>query len=176
MKSSKNKQLFFVFTLIFFLSFFATFLLISLTQCAYSTPPHNTIIFNQMSITLGPSPNSTNIPLDTTITIDAMASASLTDFYTIPYEPYDHITSYATGPLTYETTYYPAQPLKPATSYNVSVTIFDTSVTWTFTTTSQPFFPEINFYLAKNVVLITLLTATIITTLSGFFIWLRRNN
>ena len=176
MHSPKNKRFFFILIVIFALSFFIAFLLISLTQSAYSTPSQTTIIFNQMSITLGPAPNSTNIPLDTTISVDTIASASLTDLYTIPDEKFGHITSYATGPLTYETRYYPGQPLKPDTSYNISVTIFDNPVTWTFTTTSQPFTPELNYYLAKNNVLFTLLTATIITSISGFFIWLRKNN
>ena len=176
MQYSKNKRLFFIFIVIFAISFSTLFLLISITQSAYSIPSQTTIMVNQMSITLGPAPNSTNIPLETAITVDTIASASLNDLIIIPDEKFDHITSYATGPITYETRYYPAQPLKPATSYNMSITIFDNPVTWTFTTTSQPFTPEINYYLAKNNVLIILLTATIITSISGFFIWLRKNN
>ena len=176
MRFFKNKRFFFILIVIFAISFSVIFFFVSLTQTAYSSPSQTTILFNQMSINLGPSPNSTNIPLDTVITVDTIASASLTDLYTIPYETFEYITSYATGPLTYETRYHPAQPLKPATSYTISVTIFDNPVTWNFTTTSQPFTPKINYFLAKNNLLITFLTAIIITLLSGFFIWLRKNN
>ena len=176
MRSFKNKRFFFILIVIFAISFSVIFFFVSLTKTAYSSPSQTTLLFNQMSINLGPSPNSTNIPLDTVITVDTIASASLTDLYTIPYETFDYVNSYATGPLTSETRYYPGQPLNPATSYTISVTIFGNPVTWNFTTTSQPFTPKINYFLAKNNLLITFLTAIIITLLSGFFIWLRKNN
>ena len=176
MRSFKNKRFFFILIVIFVISFSVIFFFVSLTQTAYSSPSQTTILFNQMSINLGPSPNSTNIPLDTIITVDTIASALLTDLYTLPNEKIDYVTSYATGPLTYETRYYPAQPLKAATFYTISVTIFDNPVTWNFTTTSQPFTPKINYFLAKNNLLISFLTSTIIALLSGFFIWLRKNN
>ena len=76
------------------------FLLISFTQSAYSTPTKTNSIFNQMSIALGPPHNSTNILLDTSISIDTVASVSLNDLNIIPDLTIDYITSYVTELLT----------------------------------------------------------------------------
>jgi len=173
MNSPMKKRLFVCIIVGFSVSFFVIFFLISFTQSAYSTPTKTNSVFNQMSILLGPPPNSTNVPLDTTISIDTVASASLNDLNIIPYVAIDYTTSYVTGPLTYETNFYPTELLKPGISYNVSVTILDDLVTWTFTTTSQPFVVGINFYLAKNALLITFLVAAILTSILGFIIWFR---
>jgi hypothetical protein len=159
---------------VFAASFLTVFLAIFLTQSAYSTPSNYVSVVNGMDITLGPPPNSTNIPLDTTITVDALASAALNDLHLTPEVPIASRYSEVTSSLTYLNTFYPAQPLKPATSYTVSVTILNEPVSWSFTTTSEPFNPGISFYLATNVLWIALSAATSATIIVGFAIWLRR--
>ena len=172
---SKKLHLALRLAVVFSASFLIVFLAIFLTQSAHSTPSTYVLAVDSMDITLGPPPNSTNIPLDTTITIDALASAALNDLHVTPEVPIASVYSEVTSPLTYLNTFYLAQLLKPATSYTVSVTIMDVPVSWSFTTTSEPFNPGISFYLATNVLWIALSVATSTTLIVGFAIWFKRN-
>ncbi|MBM4401095.1 MAG: hypothetical protein FJ045_04005 [Crenarchaeota archaeon] len=174
MALSKKLHLTLRLAVVFSASFLTVFSAIFLTQSAYSTPSNHVLIVDGMDITLGPPPNSTNIPLDTTITIDALASASLNDLHMTPEVPIARVYSEVSGPLTYLNTFYPAQLLKPATSYTVSVTIMDVPVSWSFTTTSEPFNPGISFYLATNVLWIALSAAISATSIVAFVIWFFR--
>jgi hypothetical protein len=88
--------------------------------------------------------------------------------------PIARVTTEVSGPLTFLNTFYPAQPLKPATTYNVSATIIDVPVSWSFTTTSEPFNPGISFFLATNVLWIALSAAISATSIIGVTIWFRR--
>ncbi len=158
---------------VFTASFLIVFIAIFLTQSAYSTPSSYLSAINGMDITLGPPPNSTNVPLDTTITVDAFASASYNDLSVTPEVNFTHVTSETTGPLTYRTTFYPDKLLKPATAYTVSVTIENAPVAWSFTTTAEPFNPRISYYLATNLLWISLSAAVAATAIAGFAVWLK---
>ena len=160
----------------FSIVFIVTFLTIQFTQSAYSTPGKDVLAIEGMHIILGPPPNSTNIPLDTTITIDTLASAALNDLRLTPEVLISHVTSYVSGPLSYEETFHPAHPLNPSTSYTVSVTILDVPVSWTFTTTSETFNPGISFYLATNKLLIASSVAAIGSLGLGTIISHRQRN
>jgi hypothetical protein len=159
--------------LTFSATFLITFLTITFTQSAYSTPASYAFIINGMDIAVGPSPNSTNIPLDTTISVEALASASLNDLHVNPIVHFATVTSETTGPLTYRTTFCPDKPLKTATLYNVSVTIMKVPIQWSFTTTSQPFRPDINYYLATKASWIALIVALTLTTIEISALWFR---
>jgi len=159
---------------VFASTFLTVFLVISLTQSAYSTPDNYVSAVDSMDITIGPTPNSTDVSLDTTITIDALSSATVNDLHTAPEVPIALVTSEVSGPLSYKLTFYPAQLLKPATSYTVSVTIKDVPVSWSFTTTSEPYHPTINFYLATYALWIALSAAVATTSIVGFAIWYRK--
>ena len=159
---------------VFSASFLTVFSAISLTQSAYSTPSHYVSVVDGMGITLGPPPNSTNIPLDTTIIIDTLNSAEVSDLRMTPEVPIARVTSETSGTLSSLNTFYPAQQLKPATTYNVSVTIMDVPMSWSFTTTSEPFNPGISFYLATNMLWIALSAAVSATAIFGFAIWFKR--
>jgi hypothetical protein len=149
-----------------FSAIFITLLLtILFTQAANSTPSQYVFEHNGMEIKLGPPPNSTDIPLDTTITIDALATATITGFHVTPEVPMTRSHSETTGPLNYLYTYYPAQPLKPATTYTVSATISDAFVLWSFATTAEPFKPSLSYLLATNALWIALATATSATAI-----------
>ncbi len=156
---------------VFSASFLIVFLTIFLTQSAYSIPSSYTLVFNGMDITVGPPPNSTRIPIDTAITVDALASASYNDLHIAPTVNFASVTSETTGPLTYRTTFNPDTLLKPGTSYTVSVTIMNVPVSWSFTTAPEPFSPRISYYLATNVLGISLSAAAAATAIVGFAVW-----
>lgn len=176
MNLSKKMQTALILAAAYALTFLTVFLVISLTQSAYSTPEHYTSDVAGMDFTIGPKPNATDVPLDTTITIDALSSAALDDLHLSPEVPISHVGVEVTGTLSYQRTFYPAQLLKPASSYTVSVTIRDVPVSWNFTTTSEPYQPTLSFYLATYVLWIALSTATATTALVGLTIrYIKKN-
>ena len=173
MKLSKKLRFALLLALVFSISFAVCYVAIFLTQSAYSTPSSAIMPIEGMDITFGPSPNSTNVPLNTAITVDAMASIALNDLHLTPEVPIARVNSEDTSSIDYLNTFYPAELLQPATTYNVSVTIRDKPVSWTFTTTAEPFHPEISYYLATNVLWISLGVAGLITVTVGYVIWFR---
>ena len=173
MKLSKKLRLALILAVVFSASLLIAYLAIFLTHSAHSTPSSSVSTLDGMDIALGPPPNSTNIPLDTTITVEAVASAALDDLHLTPEVPIARVYSEVTSPLTYLNTFYPAQLLQPATTYNVSVTIMDNPVSWTFTTTTESFSPGVSFYLATNVLWISLAVAASATVIVGWAIWFK---
>ena len=173
MNLSKNMRAALILAAVFVFTFLTVFSVIFLTQSAHSTPDRYVSEFDDVTITIGPKPNSTDVPLDTTITIDALSSAALDDLRLTPEVPISYVGIEVSGPLSYQRTFYPAQLLKPATSYTVSVTIRDTPVSWSFTTTAEPYQPTISFYLATYVLWIAF-SAAIATTLGSLAIWYRK--
>jgi hypothetical protein len=171
---SKNQYFAACLALVFLVSFIVAFFTISIMQSAYSTPSSYASVIDGMDISVGPPPNSTGVSLDATITVEALASASLNDLRMTPKVNFASVTSDSTGPLTYRTSFHPDKLLKPSTSYNVSVTIMNVPIQWSFTTTSQPFQPGTSYYLATNALLIALSAAAFTTTIAGFSLWLKR--
>jgi hypothetical protein len=174
MNLSKKLHVALLLAVVFSASFSTVFVAIFISQSAYSIPSSKISTLNGLDVVLGPPPNSTNVPLDTTIVVDALSSASLDDLRLSPEVPINRVDIVVSGTLSYERTFYPAQPLKPATSYNVSVTIVDVPVSWSFITTSEPFNPGISFYLATNVLWIALSAAASATLIVGVAIWLKK--
>lgn len=168
----KNKLLI---TTIFLVSFLIVYMTISITQSTYSKPDKKATKFETITIAVGPPPNSTEISLDTAIIIDTVASATLYNLQITPETPISHIESIISGPITCEHIIYPAKFLESATTYIVSVNILDVPVLWTFTTTSDSFDPGIGFYLAKNVLLISLTLAVLITIILGLIILFKKS-
>lgn len=163
-----------ILALVLLLTFLITLLVISGTQSAYSAPYEYTAEVEDMTITVGPKPNSTNVALDTTITIDSLSSASLDELRITPEVAISSPAIEVSGPLSYKQTFYPAQLLKPATNYTVSIAIRDTPFSWSFTTTSESYQPKTSYYLAKYAPWIAFVTATIATLLVGLVIWRRK--
>jgi hypothetical protein len=165
-----------ILALVFSAVFLAVFLTILATQSAYSMPMSQAVTINDgLDFNLGPPPNATKVPLDTAITVDALATAALNDLQVTPHVSIARVTSTTTGPLTYVSVFYPAELLKPSTMYNVSVTVMNSPVSWIFTTTNEPFTPSMSVYIATNVVSISLSTAAAATVVAGLAIWFRRN-
>jgi len=173
MKLSKKLRMAPILALVFSASFLTVFLGIFFTQSANSTPSSSVSLVGSMDITLGPSPNSSSVPLDTTITVEAVASAALDDLHLTPKVPIARVYSEATSPLTYLNKFYPAELLQPATTYNVSVTVMGKPVSWIFTTTAEPYRPGISYYLATNVLWISLGVAALVTVVAGFAVWFK---
>src|SRR4030042_1092924 len=119
MKLSKKLHMALLLAAVFSASFLTVFLAIFLTQSAYSTPSRYVLVVGGMGITLGPPPNSMSVPLDTTIIIDTLSSTGVSDLHITPEVPIPRVTSEVSGPLLFLNTFYPAQQLKPATTYNV---------------------------------------------------------
>jgi len=158
---------------VFIILFASIFVALSFTQSAYSTPFSSLAFADGMDITVGPAPNATNVPLDSAITVDALASASLSDLHLTPDLSIASTTSTTSGPLTYKTTFYPTEPLKPATTYTVSVTVINTSTSWSFTTQTGPFQPSTGYLLAKNAIWISIAVAAAATGIVALILWLK---
>jgi hypothetical protein len=173
MNLSKNMRAILILAAVFASTFIIVLLVISSTQSAYFTPDTYLLAVEGMDITIGPKPNATDVPLDTTITIDAFSSAALNDLQITPEVSIPNVAVEVSGPISYKQIFYPTQLLEPATTYTVSVTIRDEPVSWSFTTTSQPYQPTISFYLATYAPWIALATATT-TLLIGSIIWYKK--
>ncbi len=174
MNLSEKTRLVLILAVVFASTFIVMFLGISSTQSAYSTPENAVSEFEGMDITIGPRPNATDVPLDTTITIDAFSSATLNDLQTTPEVSIANVAVEVSGPIAYKQIFYPAQQLEPATTYTVTVTIRDVPVSWSFTTTSEPYQPTISFYIATYAPWIAIATATITTLLAASAIQRRK--
>lgn len=168
---SKKIRLIIGFILVFLISFFGTYFSIILTQSAYSIPSKGLLQIGEISISVGPEPNSINIPLDTVVIIDTVASAQIEDLNIRPEIPILYETNAISGSITYENVFYPKDPLQPSRIYEVSATIFDNPVYWIFTTTSETFQPTIGHQLIKNLILISYLIAIIALVVFSLIIW-----
>jgi hypothetical protein len=159
---SKKMKLIIGFIIVFLISFFGTYFLVILTQSAYSTPSKGLLQIGDISVSVGPEPNSSNIPLDTVIIIDTVASAQIENLNITPEILIQYETSAISGSITYEIIFYPKEPLQPNRNYEVSATIFENPVSWSFATTSETFQPSIGYQLIKNVILISSLIAVVV--------------
>ncbi len=72
---------------VFVVSFLAAFPATSFSQSANSMPASESFAVDGMEIALGPPPDNADVPLDTTITVDAVASAALDDLRLAPDTP-----------------------------------------------------------------------------------------
>jgi hypothetical protein len=88
----------------------------------------------------------------------------------IPEVNISHESSYTAGPLTYEKTFFPSQPLEPNTSYTVSILVLNIPISWNFNTTSEVFNRGVEYFLVKNAILIAILITALATPIFNFFI------
>ena len=170
----KKAKTILILTAVFAASFITVFLAISLTQSAYSTPSSYLSGIDGLAIVLGPPPNATDVALDTTIFVETWRKTRVDNPRLTPGVPIARRSEEWVAVASRLYTFYPAEPLKPATTYNVSVFIMNQIMSWSFTTTPEPFRPGISFYLATYVFWIALATAIAGTSIVGGVIWLRR--
>ena len=157
--------------------FLTVYLWVTLTDYGYSTPSFAVDGVDLLGISLGPKPNATNVALDTFIGIGTMRQTTVKDLQLTPEVPIARRKDGTddTG-IGGEYTFYPAEPLKPATTYNVSVFIMSETVSWSFTTTSEPLQSEISIFIASNVFWVSLLVATAGTSVVGVLVWIKRRH
>lgn len=164
---------------VFVALFLGVFFLISATQTAHSSPATvpEAIYRNHSRIPIpvgvGPAPNSVNVSLNTTIVVFQVRSVSVENLCLSPEVPILGRTDVPEGLASQVTTFYFARPLNPNTVYTVSVAIAGTPYSWVFTTTSEPFNPDVSYYLAAYVVWIALATAIAGTCIA--YLLVRRN-
>jgi hypothetical protein len=174
MNLPKKLRLVLILAVVFSVAFLVAFLAILVTQSPYSTPTSQLMVIDGgMDFSLGPPPNATNVPLNTAVSVEALASAGLNDLRITPDVSIAWVGSTTTGPLTYMNLFYPSELLKPSTLYTVSVTIMNSPVSWVFTTTNEPFKPSVGFFLATNKFWISLSTAASVTVIAGLAVWFR---
>lgn len=99
----------------------------------------------------GPAPNSTDVPLDTAIVISLTRPVNIQNLSLAPQEPIASQTIEHSPQASETYTFSLAEPLEPATTYNVSLLAVGKPVTWNFTTTAEPYQPRFNTYLYPSV-------------------------
>lgn len=159
----------FLLTLFLVASFFAVFLWISNTYSPYSQPITYRVDLGSeknFPVFIGPKPNDTDVALDTEILVDLWRGTNVSNFRSFPQI---EIVKQSSKPADLGMTeiFYPAKPLKPSTTYNITLFIYDRDVSWGFTTKSEPFSPEIGYYLATYVLWVAFLAAVMVTLLVG---------
>ena len=163
---------------VFVVLFLTVYLWVTSTDYGYSMPSWGlSPVSFDIGVSLGPKPNATGVALDTTIRIYTMRDTTVKDLRLTPEVPIAR-TSEEIGyvPAYGMYTFYPAEPLKPATTYDVSVFIMRETVSWSFTTTSEPLQSEISFFIANNVFWVALLVATAGTSVIGVLVWIKRRH
>ena len=159
MKPSKKIRFALVLLAVFVVSFLSVYYVIFLTQSGHSTPSGGVLQVEGMNLVLGPSPNATDVPVNTAITIEATSTASFSEMQLSPEIPVYRAGGEITGSITFLNTFYPVRLLDSDTTYHVFITISDTPVSWKFTTTTDSFNPGIGFYLSVYNVWISMLIA-----------------
>lgn len=162
--------------ILFLILFLTIFYIITATQNAHSNPVISSeeAYINQthiqVAIGLGPPPNSTNIPHDSAIKIFQLRTLKIENLTMTPNTQILARTDEPKGMASRVTTFYPAIPLKAATTYNISAIISDYPYSWTFTTSSYQFNPSISYYLATYAFWIAL-TPAIIISITSYYIF-----
>ncbi|MCW4045276.1 MAG: Ig-like domain-containing protein [Candidatus Bathyarchaeota archaeon] len=124
---------------------------------------------------IGPALNATDVPLDTAVFIDLMRADHLErmQLHMSPEAPIQRqINKYflAGGSATFVF----AEPLKPDTTYNVTIIWGSFSITWNFTTTAESFYPRYEATPNQLGQLLTLGAATVTTCFVGVAVWKRK--
>jgi hypothetical protein len=155
---------------VFFAFFLVVFALISFTQSAYSVPKTVAIAINDknnfpLPLYVGPKPNSTDVPLNTAIEFYQPRPIQLETPSLTPNGRILSRSDQLEGVASRITLFFPDIPLKPSTSYNVSLTIAGTYFAWSFTT-SATFHPDIHYFLKTYCLWIALLAGVLSGILS----------
>jgi Bacterial Ig-like domain len=164
---------------IFLVSFSSLYLAISLTPFAYyhelaHSYPHLEGSSNLFPVGIfGPAPNSTDVPLDTAIVISLTRPVNIENLSLTPQGPIVSQTIEHSPPASETYTFYFAEPLKPATTYNVSLMSGGKPVTWNFTTTAA-YQPRYSTYLYPSVPWATLAIAVAVTFSVSPIIWYKK--
>ncbi len=164
---------------VFLLALSSTYLVISLTPFAYhrelvqSYPPLEGASSLFPVGILGPAPNSTDVPLDTAIVIALTRPVNIENLNIAPQGPAVSKTIAHSPPASETYIFCFTDPLKPATTYNVTALSGGKPITWNFTTTAEPYEPRYSTYLYPYTLWVALAVAAFVTV-SVFLIILHK--
>jgi hypothetical protein len=169
----RNRKIAALLIALFIISGATTFLAINYAHFGYSLPQTGSPqqgSSNGYAISVGPVNNAVDVPLETAIVVSTFRNPAVNNLVVTPQVTVRNIINIPD--LQGQTTFYPNEPLKPATTYNVSVLVGGETITWSFTTISQPLplQTQISNTMARYSVEFSLLTATIITLLAAVVI------
>ena len=177
-KSQFTKKLLAVLLLgVFILSFSSAYLVISLIPFAY----YRELVHSNPTLEgssnlfpvgiFGPTANSTDVPLDTAIVIALTRPVTIENLSLSPQGPAVSQKVEHSLPASETYTFYFAEPLEPATTYNVTVLSGGEPVTWNFRTTDAPYESHYNTYLFPSVPWVALGIAGLATFSVALLIW-----
>ena len=170
---SKKLQVALVLIAVFSATFLIAFLAIYLTpspylhEQAYSMPTQFWHSPDLAPSSIGPAANSTNVPLDTIIVVDQMRPMNVGELHLSPEAPLERRIDEYYRPAGKCTTFYFSEPLKPATTYKVTLFFGDEPISWNFTTTAEPYNPRYETLPSALGISVVVITSAVITLAVG---------
>jgi hypothetical protein len=174
----KNRKIMALLIVLFILSGTVTFLAINYSHFGYSVPAVGSPqqgSNNGIAVSVGPVNNAADVPLETAIVVTTFRNPAVSNLKLTPETSIKNVVN--VPDLQGETTFYLNEPLKPATTYNVSVLVGDETITWSFITTSQPLTlqTQISNAIATYSLVFSLLIAAIVTLFASIIITKRKS-
>jgi hypothetical protein len=165
---------------VFSATFLAIFLAIYLTpspyfhERAHSTPTQYWYGETSGDPIIGPAPNATNVALDTTIVIDQIRPLFVGELQLSPEAPIARRVDDNYGLASVATIFYFSEPLKPATTYNATIFLKSTSISWNFTTTAEPYHPRYEALPSGLGILVAVTMSALVTLVVGLTVWKKK--
>jgi hypothetical protein len=177
---SKTLHVAIILVAVFSASFLVAFLAIYLTpspylhERAHSSP---TLFWHAPDLapsSIGPALNATNVPLDTIIVVDQIRPMGVGELQLSPEAPIARRVDEHSGLAGITTIFYFSEPLKPATTYNATIFFSNTSISWNFTTTAEPYYPRYEALPSELGIFVAVTASTVVTLIVGLIIWNNR--
>ncbi len=166
---------------VFSVSFLAIFLAMYLIpspyfhERAHSMPAHYWISPETTAgLIIGPALNATNVPLDTTIVIDQMRPIYVGELQLSPEASIARRVDEHSGLAGRCTIFYFSEPLNTATTYNATIFLKNTAISWNFTTTAELYYPRYEALPSGLGISAAVTVSAVVTLIVGLIIWTKR--
>lgn len=123
---------------------------------------------------IGPASNATNVPLDTAIVIDQMRPFFVGELQLSPEAPIARRVDDYHGLASRAAIFYFSEPLKPATTYNATIFLESTSISWNFTTTAEPYYPRYEALPSGLGIFVAVTISAVVTSVVGLTVWKKK--
>ena len=123
---------------------------------------------------ISPIVNDTNVPLDTIIVVDQMRPMGVEELRLSPEAPVARRVDEHIGLAGRCTSFYFSEPLKPATTYNVTVFFGDNPISWNFTTTAEPYHPRYEALPSELGIFVAVTISALVTSVVGLTVWKKK--
>jgi len=123
---------------------------------------------------IGPASNATNVPLDTAIVIDQMRPFFVGELQLLPEAPIARRVDEYHGLASRAAIFYFSEPLKPATTYNATIFLKSTSISWNFTTTAEPYYPRYEALPSGLGIFVAVTISAVVTSVVGLTVWKKK--